>query len=90
MTATVTATTTITATVVATVVATATPTDSVSATPLATDIPRAIAKSGGGVSVKQQRLVVAGEGDKGGGGRGWESTISTEFTTVYFHQTEVK
>ncbi len=40
--------------------------------------------------VKQQRLVVAGEGDEGGGGRGWESPIFTEFTTVYFHQTEVK
>jgi hypothetical protein len=38
--------------------------------------------------VKQQRLVVAGEGNKGGGGGGWESPIFTElFTTVYFHQT---
>jgi hypothetical protein len=40
--------------------------------------------------VKQQRLVVAGEVDEGGGGKGWESPIFTEFTTVYFHQTEVK
>jgi hypothetical protein len=66
----VTATATITATVVATVVVTATPTDSVSATALATNIPRAIAKLGGGVLVKQQRLVVAGEGNKGGCGGG--------------------
>jgi hypothetical protein len=33
---------------------------------------------------------VAGEGNKGGGGGGWESPIFTEFTTVYFHQTEAK
>jgi hypothetical protein len=30
--------------------------------------------------------MVAGEGDEGGGGGGWESPIFTEFTTVYFHQ----
>jgi hypothetical protein len=40
--------------------------------------------------VQRRRLVVAGEGDKGGGGGGWESPIFTEFTTVNFHQTEVK
>jgi hypothetical protein len=40
--------------------------------------------------VKQQRLVVAGEGNKSGGGGGWESPIFNEFTTVYFPQTEVK
>ncbi len=82
-----TATATITATVVATAVATATPTDSATTTTLATDIPRAIAKLGGGVSVKQQRLVVAEEGDEGGGSGGWESPIFTEFTTVYFTST---
>jgi hypothetical protein len=29
--------------------------------------------------VQRRRLVVAGEGDEGGGGRGWESPIFTEF-----------
>jgi hypothetical protein len=40
--------------------------------------------------VKQQRLVVVEEGNKGGGGGGWKSPIFIEFTTVYFHQTELK
>jgi hypothetical protein len=34
---------------------------------------------GGSVLVQQWRLVMAGEGDKGGGGRGGESPIFTEF-----------
>ncbi len=39
--------------------------------------------------MKQQRLVVAGEGNEGGGGGGLESPIFTDFITVYFYQTEV-
>jgi hypothetical protein len=66
----VTTTTTITATIVATIVTTATPTDSATATALTTNIPRAIAKLGGGVLVQQRRLVVAGEGNEGCGGGG--------------------